>query len=309
MSITIKKIFKLHRPKNGLRLMDDTMGPDYSGSSSNLAYTTMQETDTNGNPLPIYVINWWVANLSSARDNNIREIDEFVAPWPPVAYIDSQHTQAAFSYLCWDGSNYFPSNSASGCGCTGGTSTDSQGNCVGQKFPPDDRNGGAASTPFYPTGNIVINYPGQYGIQLILDGYIPACQITKKVQELPTLMISYYKSIDDMIPYDYNGNGIAPTPIKMADNCTTEFFSTKQVTVPYNNQTYSTWWPQTVCSTVAPQPSVDNTKNPTQMTFNGVFVLEANWILQFSLQNTCTPTEGSFTGTIQITPQFTTYPA
>jgi hypothetical protein len=318
MSFTIKKIYKVGRTNNTnkLRLMDNNSsscttcggitGPDSSGSSSNLGYTSMQETDIYGDPLPIYVINWWVPDLESTVGSNIRRINGFVAPFPPIAYIDQAKTRAAFSYICWDGYNYSTNDGAFNCKCENNTIADAYGNCPStQHNPPDDNNGGAFSTSFYPSGNILINQPGSYGIQLILDGYLPGC----KPNELPKLIISYYKSITAMMPQNYEGYGVPPAATVVDDNCHWKL-TVIQVTSPYNDKTYKTWWPTKDCSTVTPQPSTSTNADGTQsMNFNGLYTLEAGWILQFSLQNTCSPPGGSFTGTIQITPQFATYPS
>jgi hypothetical protein len=316
MSIRIKNIYKVNRHHrwNPVQLRDDTMEPDSSGSSSDLAYSTMQETNVTGQPLPTYVIRWWAPDLCNANGcnasmSNIREINGFVPPWPPVPYTDPGHTLSAFSYICWNGSSTYTSDSATGCTCGGpqGGEANGYGICASQMFPPDDRNGGAGSTPFYPSGSILINQNGNYGIELILDGFIPACNINNG--ELPTLIISKYNSINDMIPPNYRSpNNTPPEATYMTQNCSWKV-ETKQVTVPYNDQTYKTWWPTKNCSTVAPQPSTQTNADGTQsMSFNGVFTFDVGNILQFTIKNTCSPSMGTFSGTIQITPQFITYP-
>lgn len=323
MSITIKNIYKVNQYSN-LRLMDDcdpatstvpcttagVTGPDESGTSSSTAPTQQDYTT--------YVINWWITDLITINNSvgvtaASREIDQYIPPWPPISYTDSDGTFAAFSYICWNGKNYSVLDDPSKCLCNNGLGGDMYGLCPRSQYPPlSDKNGGAQSTPFYPTGNILINQAGNYAIELILDGYSPACD----KGQLPDMRVSYYESISDM----QTGSilGIPPNPYQ---NIAYNYFSKVQVgafqvSSPYNDQTYTLWWPTKDRSTFAPPPTETTDSNGnTTMTFNGVYFFKQGWVISFALRNTCTAGTklqdnyyGSFTGTIQITPQFTTYP-
>jgi hypothetical protein len=334
MPIKVKKIYKINH--NSLKLMDDgnsDNGPNTVGSSSDLMYTTMVQTTSQGVPLPIYLINWWCPDLPSTKGYNKREINGLVPTWvsqtdpntgdptlvpvwPPIAYQDEAHLlPPAFSYICWTGQNssdgtpiVSTTNSPANCTCVNKAATDDYGNCPKSEHNPSyDNNGGAPATPFYPTGWLLINKSGSYDIELILDGYMPACV----AGDLPKLQVGYFESMNAMLT-NVSGPGSPPgTPpqaLPLFHNCKWSV-NTVSVTVPYNGKTYATWYPSYDCSTVAPPPSRNSDKNPTEMSSNGKYLLQEGWVLQFAIENTCSNPGGAFTGTIQITPQFTTYPS
>lgn len=302
-NFSIKKIYKVN-PKSKIFLRDDP--PPDEGTTSESIPT---ETD-----YPTFIINWIVEDLANYKTPglpNSREICAFRPPWPNVAY-SNIYGMALFSYICWDGYNATPKDDPSQCSCFNGPPNQITGLCPTNQEPPiNDENGGAQTSAFYPTANIQINVSGNYIVELILDGYKPACDPAY----LPKLYINSFHNLTSATRQNPDKTvppGTPPPPDKQLGDNFTRVWTKTPLAVTYSNTTYNLWWPVKQYSTIAPIPSpppesVTPGSTP-DLDLSGLFFLTEGEVLQFVIVNSCggsgTQSIGSFNGTIRITPQF-----